>query len=653
MKKFTKLKKFINRKSLYWVYFVLIIFSLLVFFGINGSSVGIWSKYFYGDAPDKALILFEPRGIRSDEWLVGSPFIISQSHSIWSTTIPQGFGSKLITMLPVPTVSFKTLFHPNTWGYFFLPIKQAFAFNWWLNDLILLIFSYLFFIAITKKVFFSVLFSLIILFSPFVQWWRGAALVTPAFGFAILYFTLEIFNYKKNSDLVKNVFFLNYFLICYLFILYPPFQVSVGVLLLLFVIGYILNNKNSLDKKRLLTLIFVSCFVLVVSIICVFLYFFEFKNIINTIQNTVYPGKRFALGGGYGWINLLNGFYNIQLLDNIKGAGPWFNQSEASNFLLMYPFIAPICIYLLIRQIIVKKIDWIFTANILYLTLATMWLFVSLPSWFSKITFLYLVPINRMLIGVGIADLFLTIYFLFKIKITKTKRYIIASFVLSLIAFGLNIYIGFYLLHNYPAFIQNEFKIILISLISGMLVFLLLQQKIKLFIFVFLGYLIISTYRINPLYLGVDSIINTPLAKKIQTIEKINKGEFKWIVYETGMLGQYFIANGVNSVSGVYLYPQIDFIHIFDPQEKYINIWNRYANVFFVNEKNKINDFELIGVDQFKINIDPCDKKLKDLKVKYYLFITKNNYSCLKEIDKFTTISDYVNYLYLYERIDY
>lgn len=647
---------FANIKIKNYVFPVIIIFVgfILSILKINGSSIGIWNKYFYGDSIDKSLLLFEPRGIRSDEWLVQSPFVLSHSNLIGSSTISQGFESKNIVMLPVPAVSFKTLFHPNVWGYFFLPIEQAFSFNWWFNDLILLIFSYLFLKVITKKTFFSIFFSFIILFSSFTQWWRGGAIAVPAFGFAILYFIVKIFHYRNTNDLVKNVFFLNYFLLCYFFILYPPFQLSFGFFMLLFVIGYVLNHKNDLNKKRFLILSLVSCFVIIVSAICIYLYFNEFKDVISIIQNTVYPGKRIAYGGGYSWIKLLNGFYNIQLLVDAKGSGPWVNQSEASNFLLLYPYIAPIYIFIFVNQLIKKKVNWIFCFNILYLIIATLWLFIPFPTWFSKITFLYLVPINRMLIGIGLADLFLNFYFLFKINIPRTKLYFFITLVQSFITFVVNYYIGNYLLKNYPTFIHSEMKIFIISFIAGTLVFLLLNKKYILFIFIFLGYLVISTYSINPFYVGIDPVINTALANKIQKIEKNNMGKYKWIVYDTGMLGQYLIANGANSLSGVYTYPQFDLMHVFDSQENYINIWNRYANVFFVNEKNNTNGFELIGVDQFKINIDPCNEKFKKLNVKYYIFTTNVRYICLRDIDKFSTYTDgYINYLYLYERIDY
>ena len=49
-----------------------VIFILLVAFKVHGSSLNMWDAYVseYADGQKSSLIAGEPRGVRSDEWLV-------------------------------------------------------------------------------------------------------------------------------------------------------------------------------------------------------------------------------------------------------------------------------------------------------------------------------------------------------------------------------------------------------------------------------------------------------------------------------------------------------------------------------------------------------------------------------------------------------
>ena len=55
---------------------VAVFFVTLVFLGINGSSIGMWSDYFSQDDP--GLLVGVSREVRSDEWALSTPMALSQ-----------------------------------------------------------------------------------------------------------------------------------------------------------------------------------------------------------------------------------------------------------------------------------------------------------------------------------------------------------------------------------------------------------------------------------------------------------------------------------------------------------------------------------------------------------------------------------------------
>jgi len=621
----------------------------LTFLKIHQSSMGAYYSLF-SNTKDSSHLLFRPRNIRSDEWLVGTPQIISQVLNNHFNTVTTFIGTKetIPAMIGFPYYHWRAFFHPTYLPYFFLPLENAFALSWWIGPLFMLIGAYLLIKRFTKDPFTAVFCSLIFFFVPFNQWWTNG--LTPFLGYGSLafYCLVQALEEKNRRMILLHSILSVYFFLCFVFILYPPFQVSVGLFFLSFGVGYLFKNRIFSDKDKTKKFIFSCALIAVSTLIAVTSYYLEFKDIISIVQNTAYPGKRFITGGGYSISHLLNGFYNVQLLDDVKGAAGWNNQSEASNFFLFYLFAAPVYLYVLYQQIKRKNIDWIFTLIFFYLMVATAWLFIPFPTLLAKITLLYIVPPNRMLIGIGIADLILTVYFLTNIKIKHKKIYKILTILCSLGAFVVNLYLGFSLNKNYPLFIQSKGKIIMISLIAGGLTYLLLKQKRKLFMILLLLFSVYSTYRVNPISRGLDPILNTQLSRSIQSIESTNKNKSRWVVYDSNIWGQYIIANGARSISGVYHYPQFDLWKTLDPKYLYKNIWNRYAHVYFVNRPQEKNDFILLYEDSFIVNKHPCNVIFRNLNVKYYVMTKESQYACLRKIGQYKTNDGYV---YIFERI--
>ncbi|NTU46244.1 hypothetical protein HGA88_01320 [Candidatus Roizmanbacteria bacterium] len=623
-------------KPVYFPILLTIIVMILSLFNLQGSSVGMYNKYFYGASyKDSNVIMGQPRAIRSDEWIVQTTLLQSQAELDFPLINNiSGLKENISSISDVPAKNWKVLFHPSSWIYFIFPAENAFAFKWWIRAALMLISIYSVFYLLSKKISFSVIGSLLFFFTPFVQWWYSTyAIECITYGSFIIYFFIKFYTASSLLQRLKSYIFLTYFSICFAFTMYPPFQISVFYFCLFFLLGYVIQNGSFLrNKNNIISYVLMGISYIGIVGLSLYLYYMDNKDVIDILRHTVYPGSRDVAGGGYDMFQFISGFYNIQLLSDSKKLPPILgNQCEASTFFMLFPYLFPVTIFITVKQFIQnKKVDFILIFIMMYLFLCTLWLFTGLPHILARITFLNQVTQNRLIIGVGMANLFFLLYYLLFVKIPQNIDFKIAAFISALYAFFINLYVGFYFQSQSSLFIKNNGKIILISLIVAVLVWLLILKKRNLFLGLFLFFSIASTLGINPLYHSLGPLLHSTLSEKVQAIHKSDPSA-RWAVYDNIILGNFLRANGVRSLSGVYLYPQLDLWKNFDVTEKYINIYNRYAHVYFVYNNKEPSLFKKLGEDIFVVNIDPCNKDFAKLNVKYYVFLTKVESACLKQ----------------------
>jgi hypothetical protein len=422
-------------------------------------------------------------------------------------------------------------------------------------------------------------------------------------------------------------------MITFTLILYPPFQVAVTYIALSILLGYTLNNYKSIKKKFRYIIP-----VILVALILFFLFFFfvynRYSEIVELITNTSYPGARFIQAGSGNILHLFNGFYNL-LLQIESNTPPFANQSESSNFFLLFPPIILWVIYKSIKNYLeFKKIDWVpilLSLNLVFFAISYLF---PLPDFISKYSLLYLVHPNRLLIGFGYGSYLLMFYLIGNIFGTpKNKPDKIISIILAFL-FGLLIYGVGVELHSitpsfftYPSIIGYEYKILLASIFSTLIIFLLLNNYKKLFLIGFLAFSIISTIFINPLYKGLDILINTDLANYISEISI--KDDSKWVGYNNNYLTQYALANNASVINGIHLYPQFRIWEVLDPEQEYVELYNRYAHINVSEYEEGEEYIRLMYNDALEVNISPCDEKWDTLNVKYIITYQEMSYSCL------------------------
>lgn len=637
----------INGENKYWIYPIIIVISILLLsiLKINGSSVEIFrGRILYTATRDKDSLFGRPRAIRSDQYMVLLPMFVSEDINNEPTiNHDMGEGLNVITQ-NVPSRNIFSIFRLTHLPFFFTNDSAfSYSFCWWAEIGLLLIATYLLLLEITNKnLLISIGGSLLFAMTPFAQWWNQTNMIAwISFG---LLFALKIL--KENNPL-KAILYgvgLAYSIVTFALFLYPAFQIPVAYVACAVALGVIINDWKNI-KKNLKTSIPVIAISFLIGGLFVLFFIKQYKDVIDIISNTVYPGARFieAGNGNPNW--LFNGIYNV-LLQRDSNTAPFGNQSESANFFLLFP---PLVIWVIYKNFILfktkKKLDWLALTLSAVVLFFTAFYFLPLPTFISKFSFMYFVPYQRMFLGFGFSSYLLMLYVLSKKEMYRMKKKtidliigIILSISYGILTFfvGKNLYEISNKFFNFPEFISPTLKIIGASVFASVLIFLLLKSKKKLFLIVILGFAFISTAYINPIRRGLDVLINTPLADYITELSI--KDDSKWIVYGDHTLAQYALANNANVLNGVHIYPQFKIWEVLDPEGKYMDMYNRYAHIIvpiYVPEKELVT---LVSPDALELNIDPCDERLKVLDVKYYIstkeILTNSCLIKLKQIDK-------------------
>ena len=635
-----------------WFFPTVLIIPLLILtcFQISGSSIGVYHKIFYGDVKDPNLIINEPRSLRGDEWLVTSQLTLSQKENGFPRINQDiGNGQDMSILIDVPYREWPVLFRPHNLAFFILPFDYAFAFRWWVMAYLLIVSCYFFVLSLLpKKRFFASILSIGLLFSPFVQWWYLYGTI-GSIAFSLLAGTLFI-KIMDSDSFKKRILFglaLTYALTCFALILYPPFQIPCALAMSAFAIGYLIIKVKKGGLRTILQPVAIIAAMMFIAIIITGLYVLSRSSVVEVITNTAYPGQRKVNSGGFEISYILSGHLSYQLTDSLRFANYAFgeNQSEASNFINLLPYLFLPGIYLVFKSYRkFKELDWslILTSSLFVLFLIRM--LVPGTNWLFNLLFLRSVPHVRILIGIGLLSLIHTVLIVkslarFKTNPLKHRAVIVYSI---FVAFAV-LFISFNIHNSFPGFIGVP-KTILLSIPIPIIVYLMLTRRFELAAIGLTSFLIFSSIKVNPLYRGTDIITDTPLSHAIKRLSAENDG--RW-VSETSNFEHFPIANGARSLAGVYPYPQLDLWKDTGTEEE---IYNRYSHVFLLldHEADRITPsrLALAAPDTMLIVTEPCSDLLKERDVSFIIAESPVPDSCL-------TLKDTVSYpaktLYIYE----
>jgi hypothetical protein len=620
----------ISHKRRYLIFPAAVLIALLVFtaLGISGTSSPLLAK----DAGSSdTVIVGLPRAIRSDEWIVHTPLVISQVENGMPRYGDVGVGSHDMSVLSdLPVFGWTSVFHPNQWAYRILPIDNAFAFDWWSVAAILLIGTYVFLLVVVGSLRWSVVGALFLYGSPFFHWWYTSSVFTSIgwMAFASAFVLLAVTSVGRKR--IVFALLAAYSLVCFALIIYPPWQIAAAIAVGVVCAGALWSRWRE-GAATIRSVFHTALIAGSAAAIPLAAFLVTRQPAMNAIANTVYPGARVVPGGEFPLSQLFSSWFGFNYITNgPKLRGVLFpNESEASSFLFLgvallvaLPFVWRFVVPLgdRLRGVIVATI----AAMALFLTQ----MLVGLPSIVAKVTFLSTVPERRTLIGLGFTSMVLVVAVgssLDRLIVPTLARRLAALAVVGASAVGV---VG--LARDFQSAtdaVGNKMILgaLVVAVAAGGVYFWRPVASIAgLAVF---GLLV--SLPVNPLVNGMSQTLESALVSTAKSIDSEQGGAGAW-VGETYVIASLLTTAGVQNLSGVNLYPNVPAWELIDPDHEYENAWNRYAQaVWSFDVSSKAPVVRLVQADMIEVTINPCDPVLDKFNVRHLVTPRRMQGSCL------------------------
>ncbi|GAB4038046.1 DUF7657 domain-containing protein [Spirosoma gilvum] len=598
------------------------LFLLLTLSKIHSISLALWNQLMPdGSNPKRGLISGEPRRIRMDDYAVGTPWILSQANKGFPTE-NLTIGGEKAPILVTPTKHFSVLFKPDQWGFFIFDVERGYAWMHNFRVMFALIGATLMLLLLTRNNFWLSVFGSVWLFlSSGTQYWMY--IPTPMIAAMSLIFVASVYLiYSDNPKaILLSAVALAWLLMDYALILYPPYELPLGYVLVCLLLGYILNNIE-LNRMAKRWPIKAGAAVLALGLtgIAFWSFYSDVKPTLDAIMNTVYPGKRSELGGTGFIANWFSEYFSWMVSDT-KLPSNWLNSCEQSHYITFAPIIIPCA---LISFSLYRKIDWVVLLLITFVIFGYIWIEVGFPEWLAKLTLWSMSPTRRTQIPFGIGNVLLTLAYLYylstlPIKANTLYTAIGVAGVLAYMIYAANVNVddsaGFFKMG------QLIMPTVFFAAVGSLLLFswdvpyrnLLFGSAITLFL--------LPNLRINPVSKGMAPITDHLLYKTVQSIHA-QEPNAKWVVFGGQYVAYMVTATGVDVLSGVKYIPPRSVLKVLDPTMKRDSAYNRFAHTIYtsyVDGRDSViiqNTFE----DGYTVAMDPCSPKLKQLNVKYVVF---------------------------------
>jgi len=602
------------------------VFSLLVLFEFHGASI----DYYNYLIPDKHIkksyispVFGKIRAIRSDEYLVNTPITFSQIMNNYYFPLQNKnislSGVKLF-QYNIPVFSLNLLAQPSLWGYFFLGKSRGLSWFWWSRFFFILLSSFEICMFLTNKnKTISIIGGLLITFAPPVQWWYSTTLVDIIYYGQFLFISILYYIKNINNIKIKILFATLAFISAsgFCMCLYPPFLIPMGYTIIALLISLFLIYYKKIEvKKNDIIIVFITVFL---TIILIGYTFFENYDHFKITMNTVYPGMRSFLGGGLDFKLLLTDITCWLLPYKDVSVGSNSGDSRFITFLPLILFLGP---FMFSKENNLKKIQ-IVLYSLLIIQLA--WFAKLFPPFLSKITLLSMVSPNRAIVISGLLVTYLGLSLFSSVTKEKPIKLSIGIFISIIICILYN-----YSITSIPWINEYLGNLHIITILFFMIYNFIFIMGYKKLFYILSCVIIALSIPVNPLARGIDSIYNKNITHEIQTISKEEPD--KWWITPGFNSGGYLAAIGVKTLSAVNFVPDFEKYKILDPDEKYIDIYNRYAHQNYIITEEKTS-FILNQTDLISIYINKYD--LLRLNIGFVFTENGNNLSKYNDLSRF------------------
>ena len=378
---------------------------VLTALGVSGTSI---SNLAADPVGDRSVVAGAPRAIRTDEWVVRTPLVIGQVERGFEQVAEVGVGEHDMSVLyDLPTTDWSTLFRPQLWGYFVLPVANGFAFEWWMIAAVLVLGAYAFVLALVRDWRWAAVGALALYAAPFWHWWYlPGVLATTGWMLAGGAALLAAWDRRGRGRWVCSALAGASFT-CAAFLFYPPFQIVLAAVVGATLLGVVVTRLRA-DRGAWRSLIGPAAIAFVLPAVVFGAFVLGHAEVFRALADAAYPGRRVVAGGdgpvellGSGWF----GWAYAHDPDRMRGV-VLANESEASSFLFL-GLAAFLAIPFLVgtASAALRRFRWALGLLAAVLVVLLGHLLVGLPSLVTRVTMLSRVPSRRVVIGLGVGSM--------------------------------------------------------------------------------------------------------------------------------------------------------------------------------------------------------------------------------------------------------
>ena len=588
--------------------------------GVSGSSIGVYDD----DWPDRGrvdgLLLGDPRPIRSDEWLVRTPWVVAKAERGFPDELPGGVGRHDLSLTDVPGRPWEVLVRPTHAPYYLVPIDRAFAVEWWAVFAVLFCGVFALVATLTRRPGVAAITGLLVGFSPAVQWWTNPTpFTTIGYGTgaaALLIAAAHAVSWRKR---VVASILAGWAAAAFGATLYPPWQVGVAIVVLPLVGAAIVSCWQAEASSRE-ALRRVCGVVVPGAAVCVTLFgAFVLANwsTMTAVSETVYPGGRSSeSGGGVSLVHLLSAPFDYAAERPTTNVVNGTNQSEnASGLALGLPVaLAAYGLAVARRLRLPEALPMLCVLGSSAVLLA--WMLLPVPDAVASLTPLGRAQSQRFLLPFALAGALAAAFSTIALRpagepLPRLVRWTsVGAFAAAVLWAGDNYRV------EGVALVMTTATIVAVPIVAG--VALLLGRRPAAGLVVLAAFTAVQAVNINPLQRGLGPIAENSLADVAASITA-RDGDGGWAVFELGdTVKGTLIAAGVDVVSGVSFYPDRTAWEALDPAGEYEDQWNRYARLTFTAAPPGAPPaFDVPFADALIVDVDPCGDGLRMLGVRY------------------------------------
>lgn len=589
----------------YRLHLSLALIFLAVIFQIHGSSINELNIFHVSHKP----LLGVSRPNRSDEFLVNTMYAFSQymTNFTYFSDIVRATTTDMFIIYGQPVFDIGMIFRPFLVGYLFLNQGQGLSFFWIGRLIFLFLISFEFGMILTNKnKTLSLAYSLLITFSPIVQWWFAINGLVEQLIFGQL--GIILINWYMSVDDYRKRFFIAFGLMIsagtFLLVCYPSWQIPFAYVFILLAIWIFLKNKSTFNYNKNDLLIF-SVFLIIFTIIMAHILLNSLETL-KIIMNTSYPGSEVFNGGG-----MVNTIFNYipSIFFPLKQNFSVSNACEYSVFVSLFPVQLILSFIVLGYQKTKDKL--LIGLLVLYILLFIVYLF-TLPNFIVDLTLISHIRPNRLFTVITFIGVLILIRSISDLENLKNKKLIIfMSILLSVIMVLFSTFeFGDYYV-NWMIICSIIFYSIVFS--ACFLASSKRNQKIFLICVIMLSFL--TGALVNPIDHGTDVVFDSSHINHVKNIVEDDPNGI-WIVDENSLVcNDIFISVGAKTVNSVNTYPDLNRWETIDSNHQYYEIYNRYAHIYVNLQDKNDSNFELLKPDCFKVNLHIND--LEKLNISY------------------------------------